>query len=195
MKSLGSIRRAFAPWNDPVGQALYRLRKRHQALRRLHRRQQPFALDLRARVLRPARRVGLRQVHAAPDARRLRRADLGPHPARRAGSARHPALPASGQHDVPVLRAVSAHDGRGQHRLRPQAGGHAQGPTSRRGSRRCCAWSSSSSSPSASRTSSRAASASAWRSPARSPSGRRCCCSTSRSARSTRSCARRRSSS
>ena len=51
------------------------------------------------------------------------------------------------------------------------------------------------SSPSASRTSSPAASGSAWRWPARSPSGRRCCCSTSRSARSTRSCARRRSSS
>ena len=41
------------------------------------------------------------------------------------------------------------------------------------------------------RASSRAGSASAWRSPARSSSGRRCCCSTSRSARSTSSCARR----
>ena len=51
------------------------------------------------------------------------------------------------------------------------------------------------SSPSASPTSFPAASGSAWRSPAPSPSGRRCCSSTSRSARSTRSSARRRSSS
>ena len=56
-------------------------------------------------------------------------------------------------------------------------------------------WSSSASSPRASRTSSRAASASASRSPAPSPSGPSCCCSTSRSARSTRSCARKPSSS
>jgi ABC-type sugar transport system ATPase subunit len=47
----------------------------------------------------------------------------------------------------------------------------------------------------ASRTSSPAASASAWRWPARSPSGPSCCCSTNRSARSTRSCARKPSSS
>ena len=49
--------------------------------------------------------------------------------------------------------------------------------------------------PSASRTSSPAASASASRSRARWSSARACCCSTSRSPRSTRSCARRRSSS
>ena len=43
---------------------------------------------------------------------------------------------------------------------------------------------------SATRRSSPAASGSAWRSPARSRSSRRCCCSTSRSARSTHACAR-----
>ena len=42
----------------------------------------------------------------------------------------------------------------------------------------------------ATRPSSRAASASGWRSPARSRSSRACCCSTSRSARSTPRCAR-----
>jgi hypothetical protein len=46
----------------------------------------------------------------------------------------------------------------------------------------------------ASRTSSPAASASASRLPARSPSGPSCCCSMNRSARSTRSCARKPSS-
>ena len=50
-------------------------------------------------------------------------------------------------------------------------------------------------SPSASRTSCRAASSSAWRWRAAWPSSRSCCCSTSRWARSTRSCARRRRSS
>ncbi len=178
-----------------VGEALHRLRERHQAFWRLHRRQRPVAGDLREGVLRAARRVGLREVDAAEDARRLRRADVGPHPARRPGPARHPALPAAGQHDVPVLCAVPAHDGRGQHRLRPQAGRHAQGRHRRARRRDAASWSSCSSSPSASRTSFPAASASASRSPAPSPSGRRCCCSTSRSARSTRSCARRRSSS
>ena len=60
--------------------------------------------------------------------------------------------------------------------------GHAAGAEiARRASPRCCSWCSSRALPSASRTSSPAASASAWRSPARSPSGRRCCCSTSRS--------------
>ena len=44
--------------------------------------------------------------------------------------------------------------------------------------------------PTATRRSSPAASASAWRWPARSRSSPRCCCSTSRSARSTRACAR-----
>ncbi len=59
----------------------------------------------------------------------------------------------------------------------------------------CSRWSSSASSPSASRTSSPAASASASRWPARWSSSPSCCCSTSRSRRSTRSCASTRSSS
>ena len=108
---------------------------------------------------------------------------------------RHPALPAAGQHDVPVLCAVPAHDGRGEHRLRPQAGRHAEG-RDRRARRRDAGARQA-------RAVRQAQAAPALRRPApargagplASPSGRRCCCSTSRSARSTRSCARRRSSS
>ena len=89
------------------------------------------------RVLRAARRVRLRQVHALAHAGGLRAADL-----RRDHARRHRALPAfrptaAGQHDVPVLCAVSAHDGREQHRLRPQAGRHAEGRDRRARRRRC----------------------------------------------------------
>ena len=195
MKSLGSIRQGF--------RALDRSRaKPYIGFENVTKRFGDFtAVDnlsltiYRARVLRAARPVRLRQDDAAAHARRLRGADLRPHPARRPGSARHPALPAAGQHDVPVLRAVPAHDGREQHRLRPQAGRHAEARDRDARRRDAEAGQARRSSPSASRTSSPAASASAWRWPARSPSGRRCCCSTSRSARSTRSCARKRSSS
>ena len=167
----------------------------HQALRRRRRGRAICARHLRGRVLRAARPVGLRQDHAAAHARRLRDAGRGPHPARRRGHRGGAAAPAAGQHDVPELRAVSAPDRRGQHRLRAEAGRLAEGARSRRASRRCWRWCSSKASARASRTSSPAASASAWRWPARWSSGRTCCCSTSRSRRSTRSCARRRSSS
>ena len=40
---------------------------------------------------------------------------------RRRGHGRHPALRAPGQHDVPVVRAVPAHDGRAEHRFRPRS--------------------------------------------------------------------------
>ena len=46
---------------------------------------------------------------------------------RRRGHHRHAALRTADQHDVPVLRAVSAHDRGAEHRLRPQAGQAAQG--------------------------------------------------------------------
>ena len=113
----------------------------------------------------------------------------------RRGHLRRAAAPAAGQHDVPELRAVSASDGRGQHRVRAQAGRHAEGRDRRPASARCWRWCGSKASASAARISFPAASASAWRSRARSPSGRRCCCSTSRCRRSTASSARRRASS
>ena len=39
----------------------------------------------------------------------------------------HAALPAGREHDVPVLRAVSAYDGRAEHRLRPKQDGTPKG--------------------------------------------------------------------
>ena len=64
----------------------------------------------RERVLRAARPVRLRQDHAAAVDRRLRAARQRGDPARRRRPARPAAAPAAGQPDVPVLRAVPAHD-------------------------------------------------------------------------------------
>ena len=96
---------------------------------------------------------------------------------------------------LPALRAVPAHDGAREHRLRPE------GPARARRARREAeirrrALGTARPRPALrprealSARSSPAASASAWRWPARSPSSRACCCSTSPSARSTRRCAR-----
>ncbi len=52
---------------------------------------------------------------------RLRAADFGHHRNRRPGHDRGAALPAAGQHDVPVLRAVPAYECRAEHRLWPEA--------------------------------------------------------------------------
>ena len=76
---------------------------------------------LQGRALLPARRLGLRQVDAAAHARGLRDADRGPDLDRRPGHGRHAALRAADQHDVPVLRALPAHDGGEERRLRPDA--------------------------------------------------------------------------
>ena len=46
----------------------------------------------------------------------------GTHLPRRPGHGRHAAVRAAGQHDVPVVRAVPAHDGGEERRLRPGAG-------------------------------------------------------------------------
>ena len=71
--------------------------------------------------------------------------------------------------------------------------GMARGMRLRRGSRTCSSWCRWSASPGARPISSPAARSSASRSPARWPNARACSSSTSRSARSTASCARRRS--
>ena len=96
---------------------------------------------------------------------------------------------------VPALRAVPAHDRGRQHRLRPQGARRARsGRRAReiraRVQRAARAGAARAASASAIPRSSPAASASAWRWPARWPSSRACCCSTSRSARSTPRCAR-----
>ena len=137
-------------------------------------------------VLRAARPVRLRQDDDAADDRRLRGAGRGRDPARRPGRRRPAAVQARRQHRLPELRALPAPDRLRERRVRPAPEGRrrraGEGPRSREmlrarrpdGSRRT-----------ASRASSPAASSSASRSRARSSTGRRCCCSTSRSARST----------
>ena len=91
---------------------------------------------------------------------------------------------------LPALRRVQAHDRPRQRRVRAEG---AQAPEGRDRSSASTSCSGSSGSPAtrtATRRSSPAASASGWRWRARSPSSRACCCSTSRSARSTPTCAR-----
>ena len=77
-----------------------------------------------------------------------------------------------------------------QRRLRADGARASPRPSATRRPRRCWRSSARRASATASRRSSPAASASAWRSPARWSTARACCCSTSRSARSTSSCAR-----
>ena len=148
------------------------------------------------RVLLAARPVGLRQDHDAADDRRLRDPDRGRDPARGRRRLARAAAQAQRQHGVPALRAVPAHDGGGQRRLRAaqqedgQGRGHASGVDELLELVRLDRLRRSASPPSCP-----AASSSASRWPARWSTTRARCCSTSRSARSTSSCARRCSSS
>ena len=143
----------------------------------------------------PPGRIGLRQDDPAAHAGGLRDADLRADLHRRHRHGPDPALRAADQHDVPVLCPVPAYDCGAERRLRPEAGRRCRRaeiaervgdmldmvqltdyakrkPHQLSGGQR-----------------QRVALARSWSS---SPS---CCCSTSRWARSTRSCARRRSSS
>ena len=108
-------------------QALRPHREGHQEVRRLHRGRRRVAGHLQEGDLLPARRVGLRQDHAAAHAGRVRAADLGQDLHRRRRHDLDPAVRAAGQHDVPVVCGLPAHDGRAERRLRPQAGGPAEG--------------------------------------------------------------------
>ena len=138
----------------------------------------------RERVLHPAGPVGLRQDHAAAADRRLRAADRGRDPARRRADIEpSAALSAAGQHGVPELRAVPAHDGR--RRTSPsgcEMQRHGRGRDRPARSTRCWRWCSSAASagrqPSAALGRPAAARGAGPR--ARQPA-RRCCCSTSRS--------------
>ena len=189
-----TARGPFAPWTDPAAQPLVRFEavsKRFAGVTAVDAR---VARHLPGRVLCAARAVRLRQDHAAAHARRLRDAGRGPRPARRQGPHRRAAAPPAGQHDVPELRAVPASHRRGQRRVRAQAGRPAEGRDRRAHRRDAGAAAARRASRRASRISFPAASASASRWRARWSSGRACCCSTSRSRRSTRSCAARRSS-
>ena len=109
----------------------------------------------------------------------------GRDPHRRARRDRPPAEPAQHRHGVPVLRAVPQHDRGPERRLRPEDRRRRRGPSTTRGWPRCCADQAARPRRALSRSSSPAASSSGWRWPARWRSGRRSCCSTSRSRRST----------
>ena len=69
--------------------------------------------------------------------------DRRPDPDRRPGHGGGAAVEAAGQHDVPVLRAVPAHVGRGQHRLRAASRTACPRARSATGSPRRCGWCSS----------------------------------------------------
>ena len=156
-----------------------------QALRRGHRRRRDRPRDRPRRVLHPARPVRVGEDDDAADGRGLRAAGRRQHPARRRGRVAAPAVRAAREHRVPGLRALPAHDGAAERRVRADGEEGEEGRAacaSRRARSRWCAWAGT---VAASRRSSRAASASASRSRARSSTSRRCSSSTSRSARST----------
>ena len=168
---------------------LVALRARHQALRRFHRRRRPVA---RYQPQANSSRCSGRPAAARPRCCacwRVRDARRRAHAARRRGHRRRAAAMAAGQHDVPELRAVSASDGRGQCRVRAEAGGLAEGRDRRARRRDARAGAARGVRQAQAASACPAGSASASRLRARWPSGRRCSCSTSRSPRSTRSCA------
>ena len=120
--------------HPPQGRSGHRDRPRHQTLRRLRRRGRGRLLHRVGRVLLDARPVRLRQDDDAADDRRVRDAHRGCDPARRRRRLARPAAQAQRQHGVPALRAVPAHDGVGQRRLRTpqQEEGQGRGPQARR---------------------------------------------------------------
>ena len=142
------------------------------------------------RVHRAARPLRLRQVHAAQrhrrPARHRRRADLDRRAQRHLGGAEGPRH----RHGVPVLRALSAHDGRKgtcpSACKMPRVPKRGDRAARRRGRASCCrssrCWT-------GGRRSSPAASASASPSAARWCATSTCSCSTSRCPTSTPSCA------
>ena len=96
------------------------LRRRRDPARRLGRHR-------RGRVRRPRRPLRLRQVHAAPHARRPRARHLGRHPDRRHAGQRPAAEGPRHRHGVPELRALPAPDRRREHGLLADAEARAEG--------------------------------------------------------------------
>ena len=130
--------------------------------------------------------VGLRQDDDASDARRLRGAHRGPHPARGRARRGRAAVRAQREHGLPELRALRP-PGR-RRATSPSASSERNGPKDeieRARRRRARAGRARRQRHTTGRASSRAASASASRWRARWSTARRCCSSTSRSARST----------
>ena len=101
------------------------LERRRQALGGGHRRRADRPRDRRRRVRRHPRAVGLRQVDDAVHARRHLRAERGRDPVRRRGGQRGRGARPQRRHRLPVLRALSAHDGAGEHPLSAALQAHA----------------------------------------------------------------------
>ena len=99
---------------------------------------------------------------------------------RRARHHRAAAVEAQRRPGVPELRAVSAHDGGRERRVRPRDAQDAEGGDGAEDRGGACAWCGSIISATGCRGNCPAASSSAWRWPARWCSGPTCCCSTSR---------------
>ena len=108
--------------HDPSARPLIRFDGRHQAIWRCGRGRRPVARYLPGRVLLSPRSFRLWEDHPDAGARGVRGAEFRACHARRAGPARRAALSPAREHDVPVLRAVSAHERRAQHRVRLAAG-------------------------------------------------------------------------
>ena len=92
-----------------------------QALRQLSGRRRHLAHRPRRPVLRAARAVGLRQDDDAADGRRAGGADRRTDPDRWRRHRAQAAVPAAGEHRLPELRALPAHDDLRERRLRPAA--------------------------------------------------------------------------
>ena len=109
---------AMAGSSAHAGEEVLRRGRRHQGRRSRHQ---------VGRVHRLRRPVGLRQVDAAAPHRRARGHHLGHARDRRRGGQRPAAVQARHRHGLPVLRALSAHDGLRQHGLRHEARRRRQG--------------------------------------------------------------------
>ena len=162
-----------------------------QALRRAHRGDGRDARRRGRRIPRAARALRLRQDHDLAHDRGLRRAERRRGAHRRQGRDLSAAVASQHRHGVPELRAVSAHDGGAERRLRAGDAQASKAGDREPRARGACAWCGSTATRSACRASCPAGSSSASRLPVRSRSGPTCCCSTSRCPISTPSCARK----
>ena len=86
----------------------------------------------RRRVPGPARPSGCGKTTALRMVAGLESVDVGPHPDRRARRDRRAAEIPRRRDGVPVLRALSAHDGRREHRLSAEDPQACRGPSARR---------------------------------------------------------------